>query len=99
MTDGPFKNLQLASRWKRFAEAVQNDAVGMVERCSLAGDALVREVLTEETQALLIDLQAYRSREQLDIDPLSSVESIFNSHSKTPFTDSLEKELAFRLNA
>jgi len=29
--------------------------------------------------------------------PLSSVENIFNGHNKTPFADTLQKELAFRL--
>lgn len=98
MTDGPFKNLKLSSRWKRFAEAVQNDAVDRAARCALASDALVREILTDETQALLTDLHAYGRQEQLDIDPLSSIESIFNGHSRTPFADTLQKELAFRLS-
>jgi hypothetical protein len=99
MTDGPFKNLNLGRRWKRFAEAVQNDAVDEAARCALASDALVREILTDETQALLTDLGAYGRQEQLDIDPLSSVENIFNGHSKTPFVDTLQKEIAFRLGA
>ncbi len=98
MTDGPFKNLKLGSRWKRFAEAVQNDAVDSAQCCALASDALVREILTDTNQVLLADLQAYSRREQLDFDPSSSIESIFNGHSKTPFADTLQKELAFRLS-
>jgi len=98
MTDGPFNNLKLGSCWKRFAEAVQNDAVDKAARCALASHALVREILTDETKALLADLHAFGRHEQLDIDPLSSVESIFNGHNKTPFADTLQKELAFRLN-
>jgi hypothetical protein len=99
MSDGPFKNLSLGYRWKRFAEAVQNNAVDEAARCALASDALVREILTDETQSLLTDLGAYKRRVQLDIDPLSSVEDIFHGHSKTPFADTLQKELAFRLGA
>lgn len=98
MTDGPFKNLKLGSRWKRFAEAVQNDAVDSAQCCALASDALVREILTDTNQVLLADLQAYSGREQLDFDPSSSIESIFNGHSKSPFADTLQKELAFRLS-
>lgn len=98
MSDGPFRNLKLGNRWKRFAEAVQNDAVDASERRALALDALVHEILTDSNQALLADLQAHVRREQLDFDPLSSAESIFNGHSKTPFADILQKELAFRLS-
>ena len=36
-------------------------------------------------------------RAQLDLDPLSSVESIFQSHSKTAFGDTLQKEVFLRL--
>lgn len=97
MTDGPLKNFKLGSRWKRFAEAAQNDAVDNAERCALASDALVHEILTDDARALLVDLYDYVSRKQLDFDSLGSVESIFNSHSKTPFTDTLQKELVFRL--
>src|SRR5712675_3052091 len=97
MTDGPFNNLKLGSCWKRFTEAVQNDAVDKAERCALASHALVREILTDETRTLLADLRAYGHQEQLDINPLSSVENIFNGHNKTPFADTLQKELAFRL--
>lgn len=98
MSDGPFKNLKLCRRWKRFVEAVQNDAFGSNECCALASDALVREILTDDVQPLLADLQAYARREQLDFDPLSSVESIFNGHSKMPFADTLQKEVVFRLS-
>lgn len=98
MSDGPFKNLRLGSRWKRFAEAVQNDAVAQASRCALASDALVREILTDGTRTLLADLHAYCDRQQLDLDPLASVERIFDDHSKTSFTDTLHRELAFRVN-
>ncbi|MBI1274453.1 hypothetical protein GC177_00585 [bacterium] len=97
MTDGPFRNLKLSRRWKRFSEAVQNDSVDKAEVCALASDAFVREILTDDAQALMADLQAYEQREQLDFDPTSSFEAIFDDHSKTPFADTLQKELAFRL--
>ena len=98
MTDGPFKNLKLSNRWKRFAAAAHNDAVDIAERSAIASDALLHEILTDNTQALLVDLQTYTGRAQLDLDPMSSVEGIFNNHSKTPFSDTLQKELVFRLN-
>lgn len=97
MSDGPFKNLKLNKRWKRFAEAVQNDAFDRAECCAMASNALVHEILTDGVQTLLADLQDYASLKQLDLDPLSSIESIFNVHMKTPFTDTLQKEVALCL--
>src|SRR5690242_5544744 len=98
MSDGPFKNLKLKTRWKQFAEAVQNDAFNRDECCAMASHALVCEILTKGVQALLADLQAFVSQQQLDFDPFSSIESIFNAHMKTPFTDNLQKELALCFN-
>ena len=97
MSDGPFKNLRLSNDWRRFAAAAGNDAADGKHRCDLASHALVREILTDDNQALLNDLQAYSCERQLDFDPASSVESIFRRHSKTAFGDTLHKELAFRL--
>jgi hypothetical protein len=51
MSDGPFKNLKLGKRWKRFAEAVQNVAFDSAECCALASDALVHEILTGDVPA------------------------------------------------
>ena len=97
MTDGPFKNLKLARDWKRFAEAAHNDTVDIAQRCALAAHALLGEILTEDTRALLNDLLAYQRQPQLDMDPLSSFESIFDSHTKTAFSDTLRRQMAFRL--
>ena len=97
MSDGPFKNLRLSNHWKRLAAAASNDAADRTQRCALASHALVREILTDNTRALLNDLQAYTCQRQLDLDPVSSVDSIFCRHSKTAFGDTLNKELAFRL--
>jgi len=97
MSDGPFKNLKLGKRWKQFAEAVQNESFDSTTCCALASHALLHEILTDSFRALLTALQAYANRKQLDIDPLSSIESIFNAHMKTPFSDNLQKQLLFRL--
>lgn len=97
MTDGPFRNLKLDKRWKRFFEAAQNDTVDRTEIRALASDALIHEILTEDTKALLADLHSYEQQKQLDLDPASSCDSIFDEHSKTPFSDFLQKELKYRL--
>lgn len=98
MSDGPFKNLKLGTRWKRFAEAVQNESFDSSACCALASHALMHEILTDSFRAILAALQAYASRKQLDLDPSSSVGSIFNDHMKTPFSDTLQKQIAFRLS-
>lgn len=98
MTDGPLKNLKLSSCWKRLVEAIQRDASESAECGALASDALVRELLTDEVRALLNDLEGYAHRDQMDLDPISSVAGIFDRHDKTPFNDSLQKKLAVRLN-
>jgi hypothetical protein len=98
MTDGPFKNMKLGSRWKRLAEAVQNDAVDQNECTALANDSIVRELVTPNNIAILNDLEAYAQRDQMDFDPVSSVETVFEKHPKTPFNDQLLKELTYRLS-
>jgi hypothetical protein len=97
MSDGPLKNLKLGSCWKRLTEAVQNGVVSATECGSLASDSLVQHLATSENCAALKDLEAYTRREQLDFDPLGSVEAIFDAHEKTPFLDTLQKELLFRM--
>lgn len=97
MSDGPFKNLKLDSRSKRFAEAVQNDAVDQETRCAFASDAILRGVL-DENQALLGALCDHGKNGQLDLDPSASVEGIFEGHSKSEFADHLQREIKLRLH-
>ena len=99
MTDGPFNNQTLTSRWNRFASAIQVDAVNSDERRALASDALLHEILTDDTSHLLAELQAYSALRQLDIQPLSAIDGIFEKYSKTPFADTLQKELTFRVDS
>jgi hypothetical protein len=98
MSDGPFKNLKLGHRWKRFAEAAQNDAFDSSECYAMASDALVREILADDLPSLLRSLQSFASDGQMDLDPSSSVERIFNLHNKSQFADDLQKTMSFHLN-
>ena len=97
MPDGPFNNLKLGRRWNQFAATLDIDAADDSERRALALDAILNDILTEDFQPLLTDLREYERRAQLDLDPLSSVESIFRSRSKTAFGDTFQKELSSRL--
>lgn len=96
MTDGPFRNLKLDSRSKRFAEAVQNDAVDQETRCAYANDAILNGILGEN-RALLHALRAYGQDGQLDLDPSASIKSVFDSHPKSEFADHLQREVGLRL--
>ena len=97
MSDGPLKNSQLGSRWNRFVAALYNDAVDDIHRSALASDALVREILNDDTRALLKDLWSLMHRDQLALDTQSEIDLIFDSHKKTAFCDALQREVAFRL--
>jgi len=97
MSDGPFKNLKLGRRWKRFAEAVQNDASTSAECSAFAMNALLHEILTQDVKALLTDLRNCANQEQLNLAPSATVEEIFRRHQKSSFADTLQKEVVFRL--
>jgi len=98
MTDGPYKNLKLDSRSKRFAEAVQNEAEDHVTRCALASDAILNGTLSEN-EGLIRDLQNYGKSGQLDLDldPDGSIKRIFDAHPKSEFSDHLQREFCLRL--
>lgn len=98
MSDGPFKNLRLAKRWRKFAEAAYNDAFDQVECRAMASDSIVRDVLTGPVQTLLSVLKSYVDQKQMDMDPLSSIERIFDENSKGQFANILQKEMAYRLS-
>lgn len=98
MSDGPFKNLNLGKHWKRFADAVHNEAFNNSECCAMASHALMQELLTDNVSAIFAVLRDYTNQKQLDIDPSDTVKSIFNDHMNTPFCDTLQKQIVFRLN-
>ena len=98
MPDGPFKNLKLGRRWSRFVTASHNEAFDGTQRCALASDALLRDMLTDADQALLTDLQTFERQPQCDLEALPLVKSLFQKRRKTAFAEILEKELSFRLS-
>lgn len=93
MTDGPFKNSALSRGWKRFADALLNDASTPDERAALACHSLLNDVLDKDTRDLLNDLKGHAQRSQLELDPLSSTSEVFDRHLKLPFADTLQKHL------
>jgi hypothetical protein len=97
MTDGPFGNLKLGSCWKRLVEAVQNDAASAAECGAFASDALTRHLVTKEHAKALEELEAHFGQSQMELDLLGSIEAIFERCEKTPFLDTFQKELLFRI--
>lgn len=97
MTDGPFKNLKLDIRARRFAEAVQNEAEDHETRCALGSHAIVNGILSGN-EGLIRDLQSYGEDGQLDLDPKGSIKSIFDKHGKSEFADHLQREAVLRLH-
>jgi len=81
MTDGPFKNLALDARSKRFAVAVQNEAESHETRCALGSHAIVHGILNGN-EGLIRDLQSYGQDGQLDLDPRGQSEASSSSTTK-----------------
>lgn len=98
MPDGPHKNLELDQHWKKFAAASNSDATEDAELNALAADALLRELMTDDTRALLRDLGDYPNGRQFDLDPISSVTGIFGRYPKSPFRETFQKECWVRLS-
>lgn len=97
MSDGPFKNLKLDSRLKRFATAVQNDTVDDKQRTALVSDAIVHATL-KESSTLFGDLTAYLESDRLDFDPKATINAIFDGNPKSQFSDNFQKEVGLGLH-
>lgn len=93
MTDGPFKNSRLSNKWKRYGEDLVNDATSQKERATQACHSMLGDVDMKVLTPLLKELQAYAQLSQMDLDPVSPVEAIFDSHQKSLLGDTLQKHL------
>ena len=97
MTDGPFKNAALSSRWKQYGKDLVSDAASPEERGAQACHSILGGVDLKALGPLLGILKAQAQRTQMDLDPVSSVEAVFESHAKSPLTDVLLKHLIANL--
>lgn len=96
MTDGPFKNLKLDSRLKRFAEAAQNQNVDLDICSALASNAIVHDILNQSGE-LIHALVSYTQGNQLALDPQVSIKLLCDKFPKSQFGDLLEREVLFRV--
>lgn len=91
MTDGPFKNSDLPSRWKRYGDALVSDAKSSNERTERVESAILRDLCTKETRTLVLELDTYVKRLQKDFVPRVTVDAIFDKYANTPQTDNLHR--------
>lgn len=93
MTDGPFKNAELSSRWKQYGKDLVSDATSPDERAAQACHSILGDADMDTLGQLLRALNSYAQQAQLDLDPIASFEAIFENHSRSPFTDIIQKHL------
>lgn len=97
MTDGPFRNAELSSRWKRYGQDLVSDAASAEERTTQACHSMIGDVDMKAFSPLFGDLKAHAERTQMDLDPVSEVETIFESHPTSPLADALQRHLIANL--
>lgn len=97
MTDGPFKNLRLSASHKRIVETLGNDAFDDTERSDRICHANLKDLSAAGDLDLVAALMAEARNDQLDLDPMGTVEDVCGRHDKTPFADKLQQELTYRI--
>ncbi|AJD52945.1 hypothetical protein SAMN02744133_107104 [Thalassospira xiamenensis M-5 = DSM 17429] len=97
MTDGPFRNSKLSGRWKRYGRDLVSDATSQNERTAQACHSMLGDVDLAGISELLKGLKELTLEAQMDLDPVSLAESIFDNHIKAPLVDILQKHLLANL--
>ena len=69
MTDGPFRNAELRSRWKRYGQDLVSDAVSAEERMAQACHSMIGDVDMKAFSPLFGDLKAHAEHTQIDLRP------------------------------
>ena len=95
--DGPFKNTNLSARWKQYGDDLVSDATSPRERVVQACHSMLGDVDPKPFSALFSALQAKAEQIQSDLDPISLVAVIFEGHPKSPWIDTLQKQLVANL--
>ena len=81
MSDGPFRNAELPSSWKRYGQDLVSDAASREERTTQACHSMIGDVDMKTFSPLLDELKAHVDRPQMDLDPVTAVETIFENSS------------------
>ena len=97
MTDGPFRNAELSSRWKQYGKHLVSDATSAEERAAQACHSMIGDVDLAAISTILGEIKTHAQRLQMDLDTVSSMEALFDAHPKSPLTDMLQKHLIANL--
>jgi hypothetical protein len=95
--DGPFRNQQLGSRATKFANAIYYQVESLDKCRALASDAILDSIIGVN-RPLLAALRGYQFRKQLEFDPEAAIAKIFDEHSKSQFSNTMEREISYRIN-
>ena len=90
MTDGPFRNSALSSRWKSYGEDLVNEATPIEECAARAAHSILGGIAWDDLSPLLNALREGLEGAQLGLDPAGTANAIFDAHPPTPFHDSLQ---------
>jgi hypothetical protein len=93
MSDGPFRNAELSSRWKRYGQELVSDAASPEERTVHACHSIIGDVDMDAFSSLFKELKIHAERPQLDLDPVAAIEAIFEQHALSPLIDALQRHL------
>lgn len=93
MTDGPFRNSALSSRWKSYGEDLVNEATPLEECAASASHSILGGIAWDDLSSLLNALREGLEGAQLGLDPAGVASSIFDAHVPAPFHDSLQRHL------
>ncbi|MBT5414519.1 MAG: hypothetical protein HOH66_10215 [Rhodospirillaceae bacterium] len=97
MTDGPFRNAELSSRWKRYGDDLVSDATSLEERTAQACHSMLGDVDLTAVSTILGNIIDHTERPQMDLDLVSSIDALFDPHLKSPLTDLLQKHVTTNL--
>jgi hypothetical protein len=97
MTDGPFRNSALSSRWKQYGGDLISDATSPEERTAQACYSMLGDVDVNAISSLLKELKTSARCTQMELDPVVPVDAIFGSYSPSPLADTIQKHLAAKL--
>ena len=97
MTDGPFKNLKLASHLKKVVQTLGDANYSDENRGKRICNAVLTDMSSSGDLDLVSALEALADVNQLQLDATGSVDEIFDFHEKTQFADVMQREMRYGL--
>jgi hypothetical protein len=93
VSDGPFRNLKLSNKWKRYGDQLASDAASPEERVEQACGAILGDVDSKSVSALYWELRSMASQSQLDLIPGSTLQLIFDKREPSIFAHKLSRHV------